>query len=458
MKCILFLVMILFSTAGFSYLPEFRFNHDVFHCGQNVKFVFELEKNAGVYQIDADSFEYDNSNFEEAAKSVAEELGKVSPIRAEFFKELANPLNTNFQYRNKIQIVRSSPASNIITPEGCNVEPLSVVVISQNVDYTVTINKSLFDLLSVESKIYYFLTLSLDLQQVFIPNLYKFELDTFDMDLLQSREFLACWFNKSCRPKTVSEFHKLAKKKIYNLKYFEQDHMITFIERGWGSEDTLFDKTTGLITEMKFPVERLTKTPSVLSSFYFFRNNKIMFQSALGSSKIKFNQEGKVSCAPIIKRINLQAINEGREIGLLDFCWAPDGKITSGHLIFGPQAQTNEKDYSTVMAGQIVTLSSVTSFSLYENEKINWVTGAVGPFKFNGQNILINGFLEVYPSGKVKCIQLGKETNFILPNGQKLNIPMLKDIFSTEMRVSAVHCFKEDGNFLGIDNTFRWNL
>ncbi|MBY0415470.1 MAG: hypothetical protein K2Q18_14960 [Bdellovibrionales bacterium] len=430
MKNVLFIFILLFSIKGMAF-EEFKINHDVFHCGEEVKFVFEVEKSLGLYHVDAEGISFKDTGFEESVNTLAKELGEVAPIRADFFREIADPQNSKIQYRKKVQILRSSPHSNIIQPQGCIVEPISVTSFDEGNNYSAVINKTLFDLLSAEGKVYLLLTMSLDIEQILFQNFWSNK----NIDLIQSREFLACWYNYTCRPKSVADFHKLSRQKIYNFQFFEQDHII--IPMGDKFNTIEFSLQTGLITKAEFPSTGFYNISNALQSNYVFRGNKYLYLRPLIGARVSFNHEGKVNCVPKINNISIVGINYGKEININKPCWNKKERITSGELesaaYLAPEIIYNLA--ASDSSGNVINAKQGANFVLYDSEALNWISDVAGTIVLSNQKIKVKGMMKFYPSGKIQCFSPGP--------GMILNIPSDENLIDANL-----YCFSEDGNFL----------
>jgi hypothetical protein len=453
-----FLVFLLLSFSSLAWAKDLslKFNEDVFHCGQNYKFLYELEKLSGVYQADGIGLAITETNELDAFTHIEKDLLPLSPARSRFLAEIISTNNPRVQFKKNIQIPRVSLPSNLITPAGCTVEPLSTVEVTKR-DYTVIINDDIYSALSIDGKVTFALNLALDIEQAISITQTDFPSDAPNMSLIQGREFIACWFSSKCRPKTYSEMHAIAKSKNFNLPFYEQGGILIPTK----AYNTHFDTRDGLIVSAseKFDVWQ-SFTGAFNSSFTV--NQKVFPLPLLYNSKlfVKFDKNGNVICAPTsfskifngTTRIWSKASEDSAGIWPLAFplCWDEVGNIKQGAILLKKDEPLNLKiGNQTLQFNLHDPLSDgdnyYSGFIFYPNGTINWAISAKGDLSFNDQILAIKGRLKLFPSGKPQCFQVAKAAHIKTPKGQ------------VALNPHEINCFKEDENFEASYNNFEYD-
>lgn len=459
MKTLILIVLLVTSATAFSKTRELIFNQDVFKCGQNFTTLYSLENAQQIY-LATGSEQYIHKNINASLNALIEDLKIISPARAAFLKEISDNNNRNVQKRSDIQIMRSTPASNLILPEGCLIESIASIKATLK-GYAITINSRIYDSLSVSEQLYFWLNLSLDLENALVVQSQAFfENDDYKINMVQGREFMACWMDLGCRPKNVSEMHKLALNKIYSLPFMEQDKILIPINY---NKYSFYE--SGLIRSAKDIV--YPGLNEKFNSNFIFQGETYYLSPSMEPRDdlfIKFNSLGRIMCAPygesdidvgvgvkgpIIKDFKGKKVHWEYSIdtlGHLNFplCWNDQYQITQGGFNLKPTEKFEVKltsgiiNLNTHMQGS-GSYHSV-GVTLHENEALEWVSRAIGEIELLGQKISIEGPIKFFANGKPQCVQFSKSVNLKLSGGKTLAINLKPGLRSD------LHCFKADGS------------
>ncbi len=453
-KLLLFFVLVSSSVEAFSKVEKLTFNTDYFNCTQDIHTLFNIESKAGIYSAPNVDLALRGESLEQKMQNLLLELKKISPARARFIEELS-ARNQNVQFKKSIKILRSSPPSNLLLPEGCEVGIAAAITLSRALPgnfYTIVIDQDAYERFADEDKIYFWLTLAFDIEQAsFALGRVDFRYNEVEIDLTRSRNFMACWFSSTSRPKSVASLHKIALKKEYSLPVLEQDGVVLLADT-----PIAFFEDTGLVKTAKKIALPFWGSPSEAFDSFARIKNKSYPIKQLSEQKnfLGFSKNGNLRCAPLLdveaQFQNLKTIWSYSENGAypvsFPLCWDEEGNITQGELRL-------EKDQSMKIpvAGSLLELNHYDplsdgqyfgiSFAFYDPQTIKWIFRARGAIKFNKQTIEIDGPLKLHPTGKISCVRFAKKASLIMNDGTRLNIS------DSEVR-NDLFCFSEEGNFV----------
>ena len=449
LKTFILLTILTASLQAFSKVEKLTFNLDYFKCAQSTHSLYKIESRAGVYSSAKVDLDLLGENFNVKMQNLLNDLKKISPARARFIEELSSN-NENVQFKKSIKILRSSPPSNLLLPDGCEVNIAAATTLTRS-PYNIIIDQDAYDRFDDDDKIYFWFNLALDIEQAsFALGKVDYRFNEVEVDLTRARNFMSCWFSSECKPSTPQALHKIAIKKEYSLPVLEQGGVVMPVDNS-----LVFFENSGLIKSAKKVAETFWGSPSesynskaqVKSKTYPVE--QIVQQGAF----IGFNQRGELRCAPLINveetfqktKTFWNYSDRGAYPVSFPLCWNDDGQLTQGELKL-------DKDQSMKInvAGGTLELNHYDrlgdgldyriGFAFYDPQNIKWIFRTQGSIVFNNQMIEINGPLKLYPSGVVACARFSKKMSLKLKNGSRLEI-------SEEEAKKDLFCFTPDGNF-----------
>lgn len=460
MKIIKVIFLFSFFFLNFSLARDYKvsFNVDVVVCGDTVSSLTLAEqkiiypgKNLDLLYQKRDSNFY-NKNLET--------FYTLSPERGRFAIDLLAKKISNISYQNNVKLARVSPASALVIPQGCQVEPLSLTQLGIPPETFVTyINNDLLQKMSLTDQFLSLMELSLNIEQalaslqnVFFDSLYYSEIN---FDLVVSREFLRCWYSSTCRPSSLSlaQSHQLFTK--YKFSFLEQagfliptSRKITIHPQGLAA---FTDRTFRLFTPLNSYFHSHVKIgPTTFDFSSYTRTNQHI-------EGIVFDNSGNIQCLPLDKYLLPQGVPgifnnqkyqfHASPIAERDFplCFNRAGQIMQGFITF--------KTLQEIPFRNAFVNGSLTSWDDYNIDYFGvfirtYLNGAPNLlFKFKGVGLIQNkklalqGPLKLRPDGSIQCALIAEPVKLQTDKMQIYNYtPQEKNIlcFNEKQQVNKI--------------------
>ncbi len=456
MKSWIYFCLILFMQSAYAVRSPISYNLDIFRCGKSYKTLFEVENALRLYQAENVDLKIQNiATFADALREVSKNLNNYMPARVKFIEELLSSSNENVFFKSGQKIVRSSPESNLVLPDGCEVLPIASIEIDY-FKYKVVINQDIFEELSIEGRIYLVINLALDIEQGIFKFMSANDSRDVEINQVQGREFLACWFSSQCRPKSLGEFHSLVRKSPYNFLILEQDGILI---PNFAYNKISFDENTGLVKSTLNIVHSYIQDSTAYRSTAQINGEKY---PVLVDNFIKFNQDGKVQCANLVRdfifeeRIELpktqffgriiewEGLSNSGYILNFPFCVNGKGQVKQGGITFSDttpfRIKIGENTFN-INTYDPLAENAQAGLIFYDDYKVNWIVSVHETVLFNSQKISIDGHIKFYPTGKIECFSAKKSVKLRTPDQKIINI-----MVDPNKNRSDLFCFSEEGN------------
>lgn len=452
MKFLFFFSFIAFFLVKETSASTFSVNQEIFKCGDVIEFPLRKEAEEQFYK-----FNKLDLNSLDGPESLITSLAEVSPSRASVLQFLSS-VSKRVKFVSGSELRRSSPSAVLVQPSDCSVEVLSELSFTQN-EGSVLIQKDYFDKLSAVDKLYFWLQLTAD----YIQAMHVLSFQEEDFNLLSGKEFAACWFSSDCRPKSVSDMHKLVQDRDLGLLYYEQDHhfipqndLVSFHENGFLQTFQKHYKLSVIDPELR----------EFFHPFVKVEGQKLSVDSQKTFSRPKsiFLADGTIGCAyPTegqgpdrkLAPLKFNVFSEDSEwisspIFQFDFplCWSSDKKIIQGfyldrskeglHLQFSGHDLVIDKTYS-------YSLDKLrgSGFYFYPDGALKWMTNAKGKVALGNEDYNVRGISVFYPDGKLRCAQFSESVSFTSDDGPDYHCHISGN------QTCSLACFDEQGEFTG---------
>jgi hypothetical protein len=442
------------------------FNTDVLVCPDGVKDLVRAE--ATVLNRGPLNLLPSGNQSSEIFISILSKLSELSPKRAEFLAAIFKEEAPFVEYKSQIEIQRKTEVSTLFVPAGCEVKPLALTTVTREYrqpSLRILVDGDLFDRLSELDKAIAWLSMGLDAEQaVFRLNRVHESFDEdFEFDQVQSRDFLRCWFQQTCRPSSIPNFHKTVEQ--FHLSYYEQGGILVPAKVSVPEDHPLtlkFDSQGRiLLTNKVLETILLGDLGNYFTSHVTAGGKEFSVdQSAIEvSDPVIFDYEADIFCAPI-KGVRgaffgidqKWEYSEGRLTYPHDYplCYNGRGEILQGYLnISGPmtielngQPLVLEDPY--VQGGEYRGNTVV----FYRPGVIKWLFRVSGFQPIGQQLIRISGDVKYSASGKVECADIFQDARFLDTSGRIVTVR--KD----EHRVRTL-CFNDAGQ---VKEEIPWSM
>ena len=227
MKFLIFFFLIFGVLATEARPKDISVNQDVFVCPNEVRALpiaeFQIINGKKIGLTEK------LKTKEDLVHWVNDELNQFTASRARLFNRIAQNFGGQISYKKNIQIQRVSFPSQLVLPKSCEVQPIAIFTLavdSINKPFSAIVNQDLFDRLSPEDQVIVLWGIALDVEQTtFAMNVMRNDLTAdFEFNQVRARQFIQCWLDPDCKPKTAAEFNTMSRN--LNLDYYEQQEVL----------------------------------------------------------------------------------------------------------------------------------------------------------------------------------------------------------------------------------------